>query len=81
MCICLFFYFPQWNSKGYDCAKKFHRKFDLVSPVWLVVKGNDPYKIPTHDLDKSWLKDMNALNNKNHTVKGIKYNHLFVCSV
>lgn len=27
----------QWNSHGYDIAKTFANKFDLISPVWLQV--------------------------------------------
>lgn len=26
------------HSKGYEIAKKFHCKFDMVSPVWFQVK-------------------------------------------
>jgi chitinase domain-containing protein 1 len=27
----------QWNGHGYDVAKIFANKFDLISPVWLQV--------------------------------------------
>ncbi|XP_014214232.1 chitinase domain-containing protein 1 [Copidosoma floridanum] len=62
-------YITPWNADGYEKAKQFHGKFDLLSPVWLVVNSKDPFKIPTHDLQKLWLDDIKALNNENHTVK------------
>jgi chitinase domain-containing protein 1 len=30
-------YVTPWNSKGYDMAKLFSRKFTYISPVWLQV--------------------------------------------
>lgn len=59
----------QWNNDGYENAKRFHGKFDMVSPVWLTINSKDPFKIPTHDLQKLWLHDMKAADNENHTTK------------
>ncbi|XP_014236293.1 chitinase domain-containing protein 1 [Trichogramma pretiosum] len=62
-------YITPWNGAGYDRAKKFHKKFDLVSPVWFVIQGGHPFKIPVHDMDKKWLKSMQDANTKKHSVK------------
>lgn len=54
-------YVTPWNSKGYDMAKKYANKFDLISPVWLQVKrvGRNNYQLAgTHDIDKGWMKDV-----------------------
>lgn len=59
----------QWNGAGYENAKKFHGKFDLVSPVWLTIKSTDPFNIPTHDVQKMWMDSMKAADKENHTVK------------
>lgn len=50
----------QWNSRGYDIAKIFHKKFTHVSPVWLQIKvKSDGYQITgTHDIDKGWVKEV-----------------------
>lgn len=56
MCIPL-----QWNAKGYDIAKTFHKKFTLVSPVWLQVtpKGNNEFEMTGgHDIDKGWAEQV-----------------------
>ncbi|KAH8409484.1 hypothetical protein KR222_006372 [Zaprionus bogoriensis] len=54
-CSCL-----QWNSHGYDVAKIFAKKFDIVSPVWLqIVKQGDDYAVAgTHDIDAGWMTDL-----------------------
>ncbi|KAF6019658.1 CHID1 [Bugula neritina] len=47
----------KWNSKGYDIAKVFSKKFDLVSPVWLQVvsRPNNEFEIlGGHDIDSGW---------------------------
>ncbi|XP_001606607.1 chitinase domain-containing protein 1 [Nasonia vitripennis] len=62
-------YITPWNNDGYENAKRFHGKLDMVSPVWLTVNSKDPFKIPTHDLQKLWLHDMKAADNENHTTK------------
>lgn len=57
----VFFFLLQWNSKGYDIAKLFHKKFTLVSPVWLQVrpKQNDKYVMTgSHDIDKDWAAEV-----------------------
>ncbi|XP_058808420.1 chitinase domain-containing protein 1 [Phymastichus coffea] len=62
-------YITPWNGEGYEQAKRFHGKFDMVSPVWFTINSKSPFKIPTHDIQKSWLHDMRADDNDNHTVK------------
>lgn len=51
----------QWNNHGYDVAKTFGTKFDIISPVWLQVqhKRNNKYEISgTHDVDARWIQDV-----------------------
>jgi len=52
-------YVTPWNSKGYDLAKIFAKKFDMVTPVWLQIvrKGRKNYEFTgTHDIDQNWMK-------------------------
>lgn len=53
-------YVTAWNSHGYDVAKVFAKKFDIISPVWFqIVKQNDEYQlVGTHDIDAGWLKEV-----------------------
>ncbi|XP_030380452.1 chitinase domain-containing protein 1 isoform X2 [Scaptodrosophila lebanonensis] len=53
-------YVTPWNSHGYDIAKIFAKKFDIISPVWLqIVKKKNNYTLAgTHDVDASWLSDV-----------------------
>ncbi|ALC38211.1 CG8460 [Drosophila busckii] len=53
-------YVTPWNSHGYDVAKMFAKKFDMISPVWLqIVKQGDAYAVAgTHDVDPGWLTDV-----------------------
>ncbi|XP_030555095.1 chitinase domain-containing protein 1 [Drosophila novamexicana] len=53
-------YVTPWNSHGYDVAKMFAKKFDIISPVWLqIVKQGDDYAVAgTHDIDAGWLNDV-----------------------
>ncbi|KAH8289912.1 hypothetical protein KR018_002779 [Drosophila ironensis] len=53
-------YVTPWNSHGYDVAKIFAKKFDIISPVWLqVVKQGDDYQVAgVHDIDAGWLSDV-----------------------
>ncbi|XP_034950775.1 chitinase domain-containing protein 1 isoform X1 [Chelonus insularis] len=64
-------YITPWNADGYDVAKTFHNKFTLISPVWFnIVAGvGKKFQLATHDIQKKWLKDMKAANDKNHTVR------------
>lgn len=59
----------QWNNHGYDVAKIWGTKFDIISPVWLQVvrQPNGVYKINgEHDVDSGWIKDVRvAAHNKN----------------
>ncbi|KAH8377869.1 hypothetical protein KR093_007623, partial [Drosophila rubida] len=53
-------YVTPWNSHGYDVAKIFAKKFDIISPVWLqIVKQGKDYRVAgTHDIDAGWLTDV-----------------------
>lgn len=55
-------YVTPWNSDGYDIAKKFGGKFDLISPVWFQIAESDikdQYKIQgDHDIDPQWIKEI-----------------------
>ncbi|XP_008553138.1 chitinase domain-containing protein 1 isoform X1 [Microplitis demolitor] len=62
-------YITPWNGEGLDVAKTFHGKLTLVSPVWFTIPSAGKFQIPTHDVQKKWLKDMKAANEGNHTVK------------
>jgi chitinase domain-containing protein 1 len=47
-------YVTPWNNHGYDVAKWFGAKLDLVSPVWLQIRrlGNAEFQITgDHDID------------------------------
>lgn len=50
--------FLQWNSHGYDVAKTFAPKLDIISPVWFqVVKQGSNYVVQgKHDIDSRWVK-------------------------
>jgi chitinase domain-containing protein 1 len=52
-------YVTPWNSKGYDLAKVFAKKMNMISPVWLQIqrKGRKKYELKgTHDIDQDWMK-------------------------
>ena len=57
-------YVTPWNGHGYDVAKTFGDKFDIISPVWLQIQPSNsgsakPYVIGgTHDVDKRWVSDV-----------------------
>lgn len=55
-------YVTPWNSKGYDIAKSFGTKFNLISPVWLQVNvENGEYKIGgLHDVDQGWVSEVRS---------------------
>lgn len=62
----------QWNNHGYDVAKTFGAKFDVISPVWLQVQrtGDNKYELHgKHDIDLGWVDDVRHKNRKN---KGLK---------
>jgi chitinase domain-containing protein 1 len=51
----------QWNNHGYDVAKAWGPKFDMISPVWLQILRTGPksYEIGgEHDIDKGWVADV-----------------------
>lgn len=57
----------QWNNHGYDVAKTFGPKFDMISPVWLQIlrKGDMQYELMgTHDVDRAWMKNVRSRNEK-----------------
>ena len=54
-------YVTPWNNHGYDIAKLFGKKFDLVSPVWLQIKRQaaKSYVLTgTHDVDVEWMEEI-----------------------
>lgn len=53
----------QWNNRGYDVAKIWGGKFDIISPVWIQInrKGKEKYQLGgTHDIDLNWMKDVRS---------------------
>lgn len=61
-----------WNNHGYDVAKIFGAKFDMISPVWLQVvsSGQSSYEITgTHDVDANWIKAVRKAGPKNQLSK------------
>lgn len=72
--------FLQWNNEGLEVAKTFHSKFTSVSPVWFTLPNGNvkKFQLPSHDVQRKWLKDMRAANSANHTVKSEdKYPHCY----
>lgn len=60
-------YVTPWNSRGYDVAKVFANKIDLVSPVWLQIKriSRKTYEFTgTHDIDINWINKMKKNSNQ-----------------
>ena len=66
----------QWNGHGYEVAKTFARKFDVISPVWFqIVKDKGKYKINgLHDVDARWMKDVRSKRKTGSTSMQCKYN-------
>ncbi|KAI4503533.1 hypothetical protein M0802_000936 [Mischocyttarus mexicanus] len=64
-------YITPWNSNGYDISKTFHGKFTMVSPVWFSIlpSNTSTFPLPTHDVQKKWLKDIRSVNSESHNVK------------
>ncbi|XP_059617623.1 chitinase domain-containing protein 1 [Phlebotomus argentipes] len=59
-------YVTPWNGYGYDIAKRFTPKFDVISPIWLQIlrKGDRKYKLAgVHDIDENWMKDLKRNSN------------------
>ncbi|EDW52089.1 chitinase domain-containing protein 1 [Drosophila sechellia] len=67
-------YVTPWNSHGYDVAKIFAKKFDIISPVWLqIVKQGDRYAVAgTHDIDAGWLTDVQRKGKQVHNQRTVK---------
>lgn len=62
----------QWNNHGYDVAKIFSPKFDVISPIWLQLHrtGEESYKLGgEHDVDVNWLKDVRKAGQKGQKSK------------
>ena len=58
-------YVTPWNNHGYDVAKTFGGKINLVSPVWLQLlpksHNSGAFSIGgLHDVDAGWVKDVKA---------------------
>lgn len=59
-------YVTPWNNHGYDVAKIWGPKFDLISPVWLQIVRVDDQKYDmrgTHDVDEGWMVDVKKAGN------------------
>ncbi|XP_016982105.1 chitinase domain-containing protein 1 [Drosophila rhopaloa] len=67
-------YVTPWNSHGYDVAKIFAKKFDIISPVWLqIVKQEDRYSVAgTHDIDAGWVSDVRRKGKQAHNQRTVK---------
>lgn len=62
-----------WNNHGYDVAKIFGPKFDMISPVWLQVtySGHGNYNVTgTHDIDANWIVAVRKSGSANKLSKG-----------
>lgn len=60
-------YVTPWNARGYDIAKVFAKKIDLVSPVWLQIQrvGRKTYQFTgTHDIDMKWINTVKKKSNQ-----------------
>mmetsp|Transcript_27792 Transcript_27792/g.70862 ORF Transcript_27792/g.70862 Transcript_27792/m.70862 type:complete len:407 (-) Transcript_27792:141-1361(-) len=57
-------YVTPWNGKGYDWAKTFGQKWDLVSPVWFQVR-RDTSIGGEHDVDAGWMGDVRRMSKNN----------------
>lgn len=58
----------QWNNHGYDVAKIFGPKFNMISPVWLQIlrRGEGDYEFGgAHDIDANWIRDVRKAGPKN----------------
>ena len=58
-----------WCADGYDVAKMFGRKFDVISPVWLQLREKERndgdafgefFVSGLHDVDTGWLDDLRS---------------------
>ncbi|EDV31282.1 uncharacterized protein Dana_GF14623 [Drosophila ananassae] len=67
-------YVTPWNSHGYDVAKIFAKKFDIISPVWLQVlkQGEDYVMAGVHDIDAGWLTDVRRKGKQAHNQRTVK---------
>jgi hypothetical protein len=63
-------YVTPWHSTGYDVAKAFGHKINMVSPVWLQIKrmGRRKYELTgVQDVDAGWMSAVRK--NSNNTSK------------
>lgn len=53
-------------------AKRFHGKLKSVAPTWLTLPSGNvaKFEIATHYIQEKWLKDIQAANNGNHSLRG-----------
>ncbi|CAI0469915.1 unnamed protein product [Linum tenue] len=53
-------YVTPWNSKGYDVAKKYTKKFTHISPVWYDLKsqGSGLVLDGRHNADTGWMSEL-----------------------
>ncbi|KAK4469505.1 hypothetical protein MN116_007050 [Schistosoma mekongi] len=57
-------YVTPWNKLGYEVAKIFGAKFDLISPVWFEVQGEKKAYTVTgvHEIDTEWISEIRTMN-------------------
>ena len=58
-------YVTPWNSRGYDLAKRFAKKLDYISPVWLKIKriAVEQYQVDgVQDIDEKWMEAVKQEN-------------------
>ncbi|KAJ6646508.1 Chitinase domain-containing protein 1 [Pseudolycoriella hygida] len=70
-------YVTSWNNHGYDVAKIWGTKFDIISPVWLQIVRlpSGEYQINgEHDVDSGWIKDVRtAGHHKNKIIPRVLF--------
>ena len=61
-------YITPWKKKGYEMVEKYYNKFDIISPTWFELKGDnygDEFNIRIdggNNVDMSYLKEIRSKN-------------------
>ena len=61
-------YITPWKRKGYEMVEKYYNKFDIISPTWFELKGDNyggEFNIRIdggNNVDMSYLKDIRLKN-------------------
>lgn len=57
-------YVTPWHNEGYDYAKQFTSKLDIVAPVWLkLVRDRGHFRIDgEQDIDADWMQELRRLS-------------------